>query len=184
MDLQNCRCFQEHLRMLLHSLCALCFAPGRPGSMWIYWGEPVRSTGVSGRFACGFRTDLHFADVPASFPARAYKVGPAWYSLRARVVIPASFAVGAGGIVLTSCCVGLWAPSSDPSSARSHKSPPMSFHPLPCRFPSLGKLAVGVSCTYRGMEVEQRSHGWQPIQMVRWYRVDWCDCCHACLGHY
>ena len=64
MHLQNCRCFQEHLRMLLQSLRALCFAPGGAGSIWNYLGAPVRSTGVSGRFACGFRTDLHFADVP------------------------------------------------------------------------------------------------------------------------
>jgi len=62
MHLQNCRCFQEHLRMLLQSLRALCFAPGGPGSIWNYLGAPVRTTGLSGRFACGFRTDLHFAD--------------------------------------------------------------------------------------------------------------------------
>jgi len=49
--------------MLLQSLRAFCFAPGGPGSIWNYLGAPVRSTGVSGRFACGFRTDLHFADV-------------------------------------------------------------------------------------------------------------------------
>jgi hypothetical protein len=49
--------------MLLQSLRALCFAPGGPGSIWNYLGAPVRSAGVSGRFACGFRTDLHFADV-------------------------------------------------------------------------------------------------------------------------
>jgi hypothetical protein len=50
--------------MLLQSLRALCFAPGGPGSIWNSVGAPVRTTGVSGRFACGFRTDLHFADVP------------------------------------------------------------------------------------------------------------------------
>jgi len=49
--------------MLLQSLRALCFAPGGPGSIWNYLGAPVMSTGVSGRFACGFRTNLHFADV-------------------------------------------------------------------------------------------------------------------------
>jgi hypothetical protein len=49
--------------MLLQSLGALCLAPGGPGSIWKYLGALVRSTGVSGRFACGFRTDLHFADV-------------------------------------------------------------------------------------------------------------------------
>jgi len=48
--------------MLLQSLRALCFAPGGTGSIWNYLGAPVKSTGVSGRFACGFRTDLHFAD--------------------------------------------------------------------------------------------------------------------------
>jgi hypothetical protein len=58
-----CRCFQEHLRMLLQSLRALCYAPGGPGSIWNHLGAPVRSAGTSGRFVCGFRTDLHFADV-------------------------------------------------------------------------------------------------------------------------
>jgi len=51
--------------MLLQSLIALCFAPGRPGNIWNYLGAPVRATGVSGRFACGFRTDLHLADEAA-----------------------------------------------------------------------------------------------------------------------
>jgi len=55
--------------MLLQSLRALCFAPGGPGSMWNYLGAPVGSTGVSGRFPCGFRTDLHFADVSSWFPS-------------------------------------------------------------------------------------------------------------------
>jgi hypothetical protein len=54
--------------MLLRSLRALCFAPGGPGSIWNYLGAPVRSTGVSGSFACGFRTDLHFADTGAPPP--------------------------------------------------------------------------------------------------------------------
>jgi hypothetical protein len=48
--------------MLWQSLSALCLAPGGPGSIWDYLGAPVRATGVSRRFACGFRTDLHFAD--------------------------------------------------------------------------------------------------------------------------
>jgi hypothetical protein len=51
--------------MLLQSLRALCFAPGGPGSIWNYLEAPVRSTGVSGSFECGFRTDLHFADAGA-----------------------------------------------------------------------------------------------------------------------
>jgi hypothetical protein len=63
MHLHHCRCFQEHLRMLLQILRASYLAPGGPGSIGNYVGAPVRSTGVSGRFACGFQTDLHFADV-------------------------------------------------------------------------------------------------------------------------
>jgi hypothetical protein len=52
-----------HLRMLLQSLRAPQFAPGGPGSIWNDLGALVRSTGVSGRLACGFWTDLHLADV-------------------------------------------------------------------------------------------------------------------------
>jgi len=49
--------------MRLQSLRALRLAPGGPGSFWNHLGEPVGSPGVSGRFVCGFQTDLHFADV-------------------------------------------------------------------------------------------------------------------------
>jgi len=49
--------------MLLQSLRSLWKAPGRPGSIWKYLEALVRPHGVSGRFACGFRTDLYFADV-------------------------------------------------------------------------------------------------------------------------
>jgi len=59
----NCRCFQECLRILLQSLKALCLAPGGPRSIWKYSGVLVRTTAESGRFACNFRTDLHFANV-------------------------------------------------------------------------------------------------------------------------
>jgi len=59
------------LRMLLQSLRAHCKAPGGVGSIWKYFEALVRATGVSGRFACGFRTDLHFADVH-----RDVRVGP------------------------------------------------------------------------------------------------------------
>ena len=62
MHLHNCRCFQEHLRMLLQSLRALCLAPRGSGSVWKYLEALVRSPGVSGRITCGFRTELHFAD--------------------------------------------------------------------------------------------------------------------------
>jgi len=61
--LHDCRCFQEHQGMLWQSLRALCLPPGGPGSIWNYVGAPVRSTRESRRFACDFRTDLHFADV-------------------------------------------------------------------------------------------------------------------------
>jgi len=53
----------EHLRMLLQSLRALCLAPGGSGSVWKYLEALVTLPGVSGRIACGFRTELHFADV-------------------------------------------------------------------------------------------------------------------------
>jgi hypothetical protein len=48
--------------MLLRSLRAPCKAPGGAGSMWKYLEALVRATGVSGRFAYGFQTELHFAD--------------------------------------------------------------------------------------------------------------------------
>jgi hypothetical protein len=61
--LHNFMCSQEHLRMLLQSLGAHCNVPGGPQSIWMYFEVLVRSTGVSGRFGCGFWTDLYFADV-------------------------------------------------------------------------------------------------------------------------
>jgi hypothetical protein len=48
--------------MLLQSLKALCLAPGGPGSIWKYLDALVTSTGVAGRLACGFGTDIQFAD--------------------------------------------------------------------------------------------------------------------------
>jgi hypothetical protein len=49
--------------MLLQSPRAHCKAPGGPGSIWKYLEALVRATGVSGRFVCGFQTEIHFADV-------------------------------------------------------------------------------------------------------------------------
>jgi hypothetical protein len=66
MHLLNCRCIQEHLRMHLQSLGALCESPGGHGSIWKYLEVLVRATGESVRLACGFRTDLHCADVACS----------------------------------------------------------------------------------------------------------------------
>jgi len=62
MHFHYCRCVQVHLRMLLQSLRALWKAPGGAGIIWKYLEALVRPTGVSGRFAYGFWTDLHFAD--------------------------------------------------------------------------------------------------------------------------
>jgi len=61
--LGNTRCIQEHVRMLWQSLTALCKASGGAGSIWKYLEAVVRGTGVSVRFAYGFRTEFHFADV-------------------------------------------------------------------------------------------------------------------------
>jgi len=49
--------------MLLQSMKVLCKAAGGAGSIWKYLEAMVRATGVSGRFACGFRTNLHYTDV-------------------------------------------------------------------------------------------------------------------------
>jgi len=49
--------------MLWQRLREPSLAPGEAASIWNYLGAPVRSSGVCRRFACGFRTDLHFADV-------------------------------------------------------------------------------------------------------------------------
>jgi hypothetical protein len=48
--------------MLLYSLRVICKPPGEAGNNWKYWEAVVRATGVSGRFAYDFRTELHFAD--------------------------------------------------------------------------------------------------------------------------
>jgi len=66
--LHHCRCFLEHLRMLLQSLRAHCKTPGGAGSIWKYLKALARATGVSGRFAFGCQTKLHFVYVcyPAS----------------------------------------------------------------------------------------------------------------------
>jgi len=48
--------------MLLHSLKALCKAPGGAGSIWECLEAVVRATRLSGRVAYGFWTELHYAD--------------------------------------------------------------------------------------------------------------------------
>jgi len=95
--------------MLLQSLRALCLAPGGPGSIWKNLEALVRATGVSGRCACGFRTDLHFADVKDSAQGRdeceyAYPAGKVMISgLSAPEVllVEAGGVPGVGGV----CCL-------------------------------------------------------------------------------
>jgi len=62
MHLRHFRCVYEHLRMFFQMLRTLYLAAGGPASIWKYLTALVRSTRVSGRCACCFRTDLHFAD--------------------------------------------------------------------------------------------------------------------------
>jgi hypothetical protein len=62
MDLNHFRCFEEHASMPLHSLGALCQAPGRAGSIWVCLEAVVGATGVSERCAYGIQTEFHFAD--------------------------------------------------------------------------------------------------------------------------
>jgi len=67
MHLHHCRFFQEHVRMLLQSLRALCKALGGAASMWKYLEALARATAVSGRLAYGFGTELRFADVMSTY---------------------------------------------------------------------------------------------------------------------
>jgi len=54
--------------MLLQNLRALSKAPGGAGSIWKCFEALARATGVSGRFAYGFRTEFYFADVSPPDP--------------------------------------------------------------------------------------------------------------------
>jgi hypothetical protein len=60
--LHNCRCFQQHLRMLLQGLRALYLAPGGSRSIYQYKVVLLRLPGVSERIVCCFQTDLRIAD--------------------------------------------------------------------------------------------------------------------------
>jgi len=61
--LHYCRCIQEDLRILLQHLRSMCLTSEGSGRDRNPLDVPARSTGVPGRFACGFWTILHFADV-------------------------------------------------------------------------------------------------------------------------
>jgi hypothetical protein len=67
MHLHNGKSFQDYLRLLLQSLRLIYFDPGGPGSIWKNSAALVRSTGVSGKFSCGFQTGLVFTGVPILF---------------------------------------------------------------------------------------------------------------------
>ena len=69
--------------MHLQSLKAPYLAPGWPGSIWNSLRAPVRSTGVSGMFVCGFQTDEHCGNAlrKASCGLRR-NVPSAWSSLK------------------------------------------------------------------------------------------------------
>jgi hypothetical protein len=54
--------------MLSQNLRALCSAPGGSGIVLKNLQAQVRSPGVSGGIACGFRTELHFLDGGTSIP--------------------------------------------------------------------------------------------------------------------
>jgi len=56
MHLHHCRCFQEHVEILLQILRALSKAAVGAESIWKYLEALVRATGVSRRFAYGFPT--------------------------------------------------------------------------------------------------------------------------------
>jgi hypothetical protein len=62
MNIHNCRCYVEHLRMLLQSLRTVSLAPGGSGSIKKHLQALVRLPRLSGRIACCFWTDLHIAD--------------------------------------------------------------------------------------------------------------------------
>jgi len=84
MHLHYFRWSQDHLKMLLRSLRAHCKAPGGPGSIWKYLEALLRATWVSGRFACGFQTDLHFADVSPISSHRSLSGSHLYHHLRTR----------------------------------------------------------------------------------------------------
>jgi len=87
--LYNCKCFEDHLRLLLQSLKEICLAAERLWSIGKYLKALVVSTGLSWRLTCGFRTDLDFAEAvlcqaewlwwwEKEFPA----ITPPWHIVR------------------------------------------------------------------------------------------------------
>lgn len=64
----NCRCFQKHLRLRLHSQRIHSNAPWGTGSVWKYLELLLGGIGVLGSIGCSFRISSHFAYV-ASQPS-------------------------------------------------------------------------------------------------------------------
>ena len=69
MHLHHSRCFQEHVRILLQSLRALCKAPGGAGSIWKYL-EVVLATGLGNPPAVQFLAggSVRFGSLPSQKP--------------------------------------------------------------------------------------------------------------------
>lgn len=59
----DCRCFQQHLTIVFQSLRTQCWTEGGSGSVCKYLEALVSSPWVSGRCACGLRTEFQCADV-------------------------------------------------------------------------------------------------------------------------
>jgi hypothetical protein len=68
MYIHTCRCFQEHLRMLLQNLKAYCTAPGEARKIMKNSEALVRDNGVSGRFAYIVQTIFNVADDDEDWP--------------------------------------------------------------------------------------------------------------------
>jgi hypothetical protein len=63
MHFHHCRCVQDHVRMLLHSLTAICKSPGVAGSNRTFLEALVRATAVFRRSVHVSWTEIHFPDV-------------------------------------------------------------------------------------------------------------------------
>jgi len=126
--LLNNRCFDEHPRMFLHTLRELRFAPGWSGSIWKYLGALVRSTGVSGRFGCGFWTNLHLANAA---------LHGSW-KVKSPHLIPMGLHWLTGESSLSIWGASHWPPSSTPPNLKHSRNPRV----LPNLLPHCGGVHV------------------------------------------
>jgi len=79
MNLHHCRCLQEYTKILLQRLSAHWKAPGGAMSISKYLDVLVRATEGSGRFAYGFQSNLHFADLPQCTSKITRSHSPCWH---------------------------------------------------------------------------------------------------------